>query len=47
MEFWLTSGRYYQLNLVSGDPRLQAFLQAWRQMFPGTVEVDIFREVEE
>src|SRR5262249_11660216 len=31
---------------IAADPRLQAFLQAWRQMFPGTVEVDIFREVE-
>jgi len=31
---------------IAGDPRLQAFLQAWRQMFPGTIEVDIFREVE-
>jgi len=31
---------------IASDPRLQAFLQAWRQMFPGTVEVDIFREVE-
>ena len=32
---------------LAGDPRLQAFLQAWRSMFPGTVEADIFREVEE
>jgi len=31
---------------IAGDPRLQAFLQAWRRMFPGTVEVDIFREIE-
>lgn len=31
---------------IAGDPRLQSFLQAWRQMFPGNVEVDIFREVE-
>ncbi len=31
---------------IAGDPRLQAFLQAWRQMFPGSVEVDVFREVE-
>ena len=30
---------------LAGDPRLQAFLQAWRAMFPGTVEVDVFREV--
>ena len=31
---------------IAGDPRLQTFLQSWRQMFPGTVEADIFREVE-
>jgi hypothetical protein len=31
---------------LAGDPRLQTFLQAWRSMFPGTVEADIFREVE-
>jgi hypothetical protein len=31
---------------MAGDPRLRAFLQAWRTFFPGTVEVDIFREVE-
>jgi hypothetical protein len=31
---------------IAADPRLQALLQAWRQMFPGTVEVDVFREVE-
>jgi len=31
---------------LAGDPRLRAFLQAWRTMFPGTVEADIFREVE-
>jgi hypothetical protein len=29
---------------IAGDPRLQAFLQAWRTMFPGTVEIDIFQE---
>ncbi len=30
---------------IASDPRLQTFLQSWRQMFPGTVEVDVFREV--
>jgi hypothetical protein len=30
---------------IAADPRLQAFLQAWRQMFPGSVEIDVFREV--
>ena len=32
---------------LAGDPRLQAFLQAWRSMFPGTVEIDVFREFPE
>jgi hypothetical protein len=31
---------------IASDPRLQTFLQAWRQMFPGTVEVDVFQEVQ-
>jgi len=30
---------------LASDPRLQAFLQSWRQMFPGTVEVDVFHDV--
>ncbi len=30
---------------IASDPRLQTFLQSWRQMFPGTVEIDVFREV--
>jgi hypothetical protein len=32
---------------LAGDPRLQAFLHAWRSMFPGTVEVDVFRDFPE
>jgi hypothetical protein len=31
---------------IACDPRLQVFLQTWRAMFPGTVEADIFREIE-
>jgi hypothetical protein len=30
---------------IASDPRLRAFLQSWRQMFPGTIEVDVFREI--
>jgi hypothetical protein len=30
---------------IASDPRLQAFLQNWRQMFPGSVEVCVFREI--
>jgi hypothetical protein len=32
---------------IARDPRLQGFLQAWRAIFPGTVEVDVFREIDE
>jgi hypothetical protein len=30
---------------IASDPRLQGFLQAWRAMLPGAVEVDVFQEV--
>jgi len=31
---------------VAGDPRLQTYLQAWRAMLPGGVEIDVFKDVE-
>ena len=30
---------------VAGDPRMQTFLQTWRIMLPGAVEVDVYEEV--
>lgn len=30
---------------IASDPALQAYLQAWRTMFPGAVEVDVYREL--
>lgn len=30
---------------IAGDPRLQGYLQAWRAVLPGAVEIDVFREV--
>jgi hypothetical protein len=30
---------------IASDARVQAYLQAWRAMFPGAVEVDIYKEV--
>lgn len=30
---------------IASDPRVRTFLHSWRQMFPGTVEVDVFRDV--
>jgi hypothetical protein len=32
---------------IAGEPRLQAFLQSWRAMTGGAVEIDVFREVKE
>jgi hypothetical protein len=30
---------------MASDPSVQAYLQVWRQMFPGAVEVDVYREI--
>lgn len=30
---------------VASDPRMQAYLQTWRAMFPGALEIDVFQEV--
>ena len=30
---------------IAGDPRMQGFIQAWRSMLPGAVEIDVFEEV--
>jgi hypothetical protein len=37
----------FELNRqkVASDPRMQTYLQAWRSMFPGAVEVDVYREM--
>ncbi len=31
---------------IAGDMRLQTYLQAWRAMLPGSVEFDVYREIE-
>jgi hypothetical protein len=30
---------------MASDARIQTFLQAWRTMFPGAVEMDVYQEV--
>ena len=30
---------------IAGDARMQVFLQTWRTMFPGALEIDVFQEV--
>jgi hypothetical protein len=29
---------------LASDPRVQAYLQAWRAMFPGAIEIDVYQE---
>ena len=28
---------------IASDPRLQVYLQTWRSMFPGSVEIDVYQ----
>jgi len=30
---------------LASDARMQAYLQTWRTMFPGALEIDVFQEV--
>jgi hypothetical protein len=30
---------------IASDPRMQMYLQTWRSMLPGGVEIDVFKEV--
>ena len=30
---------------VASDPRVQAYLQTWRSLLPGAVEIDVYQEV--
>ena len=30
---------------IASDVRLQTYLQTWRSMFPGAVEVDVYKEL--
>jgi len=30
---------------IASDPHMQAYLQTWRTMFPGALEIDVYREV--
>ncbi len=30
---------------IASDPRMQVFLQTWRTMFPGALEIDVYQDV--
>ena len=29
---------------IASDPRVQAYLMGWRSMFPGAIEIDVYKE---
>ena len=29
---------------IASDPRVQVYLQTWRAMFPGTIDIDVYKE---
>ena len=31
---------------IAGDPRMQAYLQGWRAMLPGGIEMDVYKDVD-
>jgi hypothetical protein len=37
----------FELNrqTIAGDMRMQTYLQAWRVMLPGALEIDVYQEV--
>ena len=30
---------------IASDPRLQAYMQGWRAMFPGAVEIEVYKVI--
>jgi len=37
----------FELNRqrMASDPRVQAYLQTWRSLLPGAIEIDVYQEV--
>ena len=29
---------------IASDPRVQAYLMGWRSMFPGAIEIEVYKE---
>jgi hypothetical protein len=45
IEYEAPEGFEINRQKIASDVRMQTYLQAWRSMFPGSVEVDVFKEV--
>ena len=45
IEYEADQGWELNRQRIAGDARMQAYLQTWRTMFPGALEIDVFQEV--
>ena len=45
IEYEAPEGFEVNRQQITSDARTQTYLQAWRSMFPGAVEVDVYKEV--
>jgi hypothetical protein len=45
IEYEADEGWELNRQRIAGDARMQAYLQAWRTMFPGVMEIDVYQEV--
>ena len=45
IEYEAAEGLEINRQQIASDARMQSYLQAWRSMFSGAVEVDVYKEV--
>jgi len=45
IEYEADEGWELNRQRIAGDARMQAYLQTWRTMFPGALEIDVYQEV--
>ncbi len=45
IEYEADQGWELNRQRVASDARMQSYLQTWRTMFPGALEIDVFQEV--
>ena len=45
IEYEAPEGLEVNRQQIAGDARMQTYLQAWRSMFSGGLEVDVYKEV--
>jgi len=45
IEYEADQGWELNRQRLASDARMQAYLQSWRAMFPGALEIDVYQEV--